>query len=355
MTLSVTRSDSECFRVAKADEHDGQTSLSLLECAIEELLFQTERVLQMPVPRGVLLGVDHVLTPEGRETLGLGDTQKRLVRAGYELCGAVPEAAGLPHMLPIFNPLNRIALLRYEGAPIRGSIAFVADEELDFDLRLRRPVQLTSYKAIRKLLEVSPDRDWICAGPEGLSGVVKLVPEHAFRVKFTGHGKWSLWHGSRALMDCALGIPSRPRARLRRQDLENRARALRPSVTTEQIHRIWKAVELAMDQAHGTMLVIAADAEAEAERLSGQALCIEPRPVSELPPTVGAVDGAVLVDWECTCFAIGAILDGIAGPDVGDPARGARYNSACRYVATRQEALCVVVSEDGDVDLVSQR
>ena len=50
-----------------------------------------------------------------------------------------------------------------------------------------------------------------------------------------------------------------------------------------------------------------------------------------------------------TCHAIGAILDGLA-TNHGDPTRGARFNSAMRYVAgSQQNCMTVVVSQDGGV------
>ena len=55
----------------------------------------------------------------------------------------------------------------------------------------------------------------------------------------------------------------------------------------------------------------------------------------------------MILSPEGICYAIGAILDGLA-TDEGDPSRGARYNSAVRYVKSSQvNCLAVVVSEDG--------
>jgi len=70
---------------------------------------------------------------------------------------------------------------------------------------------------------------------------------------------------------------------------------------------------------------------------------------------ITAIDGAVLIDPGNRCHAIGAILDGLAS-EAGDPSRGARYNSALRYVAASLHAcLAIVVSEDGMIDVVSPR
>ena len=64
------------------------------------------------------------------------------------------------------------------------------------------------------------------------------------------------------------------------------------------------------------------------------------------------MDGSLLIDPHGICHAVGVILDG-AAQGVGDPARGARYNSAIRYQSgATSPTVVVVVSEDGGVDLV---
>ena len=75
---------------------------------------------------------------------------------------------------------------------------------------------------------------------------------------------------------------------------------------------------------------------------------------SKLLKHLTPIDGAILIDPEGTCHAIGTILDGKATPK-GDPGRGARFNSAVRYVESswdKVRCFAVVVSEDGGVDFV---
>ncbi len=54
------------------------------------------------------------------------------------------------------------------------------------------------------------------------------------------------------------------------------------------------------------------------------------------------------------CYAIGVILDGrhnkLSGEDIS---RGARHNSAYRYVFEKKHnCVAIIISEDGDVTLV---
>ncbi len=121
--------------------------------------------------------------------------------------------------------------------------------------------------------------------------------------------------------------------------------------------RIWSVVEGAIDQRHGTTLVIADRAEDEAERLQVSATRVQPCLLdAPLAMAVTSIDGAVLIGLDGRCHAIGVIMDGMVS-DRGDPSRGSRYNSMLRYVDTTAErglarCLVLIVSEDGYVDTV---
>jgi hypothetical protein len=68
---------------------------------------------------------------------------------------------------------------------------------------------------------------------------------------------------------------------------------------------------------------------------------------------VTGIDGAVLVGPSGYCHAIGVILDGTASSE-GDRARGARYKSALKYLASAGQTPTVIllVSEDGMINLL---
>ena len=109
---------------------------------------------------------------------------------------------------------------------------------------------------------------------------------------------------------------------------------------------------MAEREKHGTLLIISSKASTEAQRLSGQGTPIDPTKMKpELLSCLTSIDGAIMLGVDGTCYAIGTILDGVACSS-GDPARGARYNSAVRYVEHTGNCLAVVVSEDGGVDFI---
>jgi hypothetical protein len=111
-------------------------------------------------------------------------------------------------------------------------------------------------------------------------------------------------------------------------------------------------VKAVLSQDHGALVVVAADAEAEAARLGSQATCIEPRVLSDLySRQASRIDGAILLDPQGACHAIGVVLDGQASV-AGDRSRGARFNSAIRYVVGTEGRLAVVASDDGTTNLL---
>jgi hypothetical protein len=154
-------------------------------------------------------------------------------------------------------------------------------------------------------------------------------------------------------MKVAYGIPQLPSFRLNEGDFRSTVRRIIPNIESDAIERLWSLVNAGMEQRHGTMIVVSQDADREAKRLKKQALRIDPVELTpDLVRRLSSIDGAILIDPNGVCHAIGVILDGLA-TDAGDPSRGARYNSAIRYISHVQSpTICLVVSEDGHVDIL---
>jgi hypothetical protein len=144
-----------------------------------------------------------------------------------------------------------------------------------------------------------------------------------------------------------------PAQRLSRPEFEDTANRLFAQSGGCDGGRLWELALACADAEHGTMLVVSEDARGEAARLSGQALVVkQAEVVGDLMRHITRIDGAVLVEPNGSLVAIGVILDGLAAT-AGDRARGARYNSALRYLAsTHHPTLIVLVSEDGMLDLM---
>ena len=167
------------------------------------------------------------------------------------------------------------------------------------------------------------------------------------------HYKWDLYYKNKLVMRVAFGVAQLPSVRLSEDVFRSHVRRIFLKIHGNAEERLWRIVEAAIEQRHGTMIVVSGAAAQEARRLKKQSLGIEPIELTrDLVRRLSGIDGAILIDPKGICHAIGVILDGMA-TDEGDPSRGARYNSAIRYIAsTRASTICLVVSEDGHVDVL---
>ena len=261
----------------------------------------------------------------------------------------------------LYDACNAISAMKYEGSIGKGKILLAEKEHANIkvSIPLSEPVEIDNYRSIRKLLEICSDNlnllcdsDYIY-GFGTTKGEYDLSKENLFSIKFLAQFSWELFHDKHSLMRVVNGQPELPKMRIEKSKFETDVSAVFPKLKSADLKRLWKLVEAAIEQKHGTMVVISSKAESEAQRLKNQATVIKPiKLIPQVMKAVTSIDGAVLIDPKATCFAIGVILDGTA-TQKGNPARGARYNSAIRYVDKEPESMAVVISEDGMVDLVS--
>jgi hypothetical protein len=262
----------------------------------------------------------------------------------------------------LLDRLNVISATEYEGRSSRGQIVIARPDHpaLRQKLRLSAPVPLREASYARKLLEIASDDLALLSDASHILGLGAASDydggaEDLFVIKFIGHHKWELWHKDTALMRVEYGVPGLSHPKLQREAFAAVLGRVLSSTPLEVEKRLWRIVEAAMTQKRGTMIVVSERAEQEAARLRGQGTLIEPVVLSdEMVRRVTAIDGAVLLDGEGRCHAIGVILDGRA-TEAGRPGRGARYNSALRYVSDASGAtMAIVVSEDGRVDMLPE-
>jgi len=264
----------------------------------------------------------------------------------------------------LYDQLDAISALRYEGAEGKGRLLLTDKDHtgVDAKLLLTTPVRIKSGRAARKLVEMATaDLDLLATPDGGIYGLGTTDPdydpaaERVFEVVFLKGNAWELRHDRVPLMRVIGGIPGLPSDPIQRSDVEALARRVLGHPDGLDLDALWASIEAARRQRHGTLLVVSTGAAEESARLAAQSTPIEPVALTPgLIHAVSAIDGAVLVDPAGTCHAVGVILDGLATTG-GDPGRGARFNSAHRYVATAQESfghrtLAIVVSEDGMVN-----
>jgi hypothetical protein len=343
--------------------HPGRSvvlSRSLVEALAFELLVECNRAL---------------LTVKDRDTyasLNL-EPSELACRAGKRLLDTALRSADYDYGSDgVYVALDSVAASVYEGGAPKGHLILAKRDHPDVErlVTLRREISLDrSGRGARKLLETASDDCAMLAAPPldqdywlsvyGLGRVgstYDLSTESVFHVRFIDRHRWSLAHGSRDLMLVKSGLPSLPKPPFSRSMLGRLLGQIFGGIQRKATEEICDLACQATEQRHGTMIVISSHAEAEAERLANQSTpVVEAKLTGGLLRQLSSIDGAMLLDTEARCHAIGVILDGMA-TDKGDSSRGARFNSAVRYCENRKEygqsALAIVVSEDGYVDLV---
>jgi DNA integrity scanning protein DisA with diadenylate cyclase activity len=291
-------------------------------------------------------------------------------RAGFWLMKGVESACKTEESELItenlFRPCNVISSLPYEGNEGRGEmiISTKGHPNIEVALELDAPLKPSNYRGIRKLLEMTSTGLNLLCDCSSIYGFGKLNhgpydedQEDLFTIQFTSHYQWKLFHTDEELMVVTYGIPNLPTKPINRDSFSGRLRALFKQVSDENVKDLSLVIQRAIQQKHGTMLVISDEAEKEAGRLRKQSTLIRPvRLIPELILPISSIDGAILIDPQNTCYAIGVILDGMAS-ERGSRARGARYNSAIRYLdyvkSLNRSCIIIVISEDGMVDLLA--
>lgn len=259
--------------------------------------------------------------------------------------------------------MDAVSALPYEGRTGVGTAVLAKSDHPDVDVAVafREPVSLQNTRAFRKALEMSGTdlhllSDGVTAyGLGSVASTYDVQSESLYTVKVVGRGSWELAHVDMPLLRSDYGIIRLPKERISGGFFVDTVERIFGDVVEAQ--RLWNLTVAAAEQQHGTMLVIHKDAAGEALRLAPQALAIEPRYLEATAlSSLTSIDGAVLVSPDGRCHAVGVILDGIAIPGAGDPARGARYNSAVRYHSAAGAGACVIVivSEDGMINLLPE-
>jgi hypothetical protein len=339
------KGDSREHRLPRVhSEERCETPISLLDAALTELLADCARALAVPSPENVARFEEH-------------STSEILRAAGSRLMEAPVWAGGnIEGIYGLFAACNGISSQRYEGAEGMGTLLISrrAHPNIRPTLALKKPVRLSEHRAARKLLEISAGGDSLLSDGSVIYGFGKTHGAYdqgaadMFKVRFTHHYGWELLHDEHRMMIVRYGEPRLPLQVIDERKFRGDVERIFPG--RPKLDRLLELANAACRQRHGTILIVATAAEAEAIRLANQATLIEPTELTgELLRSVSAIDGAVLIDPSGICYAIGVILDGLATPE-GDSARGARFNSCIRYLTGRSECLALIVSEDGSVE-----
>lgn len=297
----------------------------------------------------------------GTDTIGPEDVELFRVAAD-DFMNTISQVGGnIDGLYGLFDVCNTISSLRYEGGEGIGKmvIARRGHKNVRMILDLAEPIDMSNHRKVRKFLEVADKRSVIFSDSAYIFGLAELVghynptEESLFEIEFLQHYKWDVKHDGHTMMTVSYMQPQLPRERLDKQLFNNDIARIFSKIDKHDIEYLWELIEIAVQQQHGTMLVISDTAKIEARRLGKQSFALQPvRLNKEFFRKITAIDGAVLLDRKGVCHAIGVILDGKAS-EHGDSSRGARYNSAVRYMdGTKKPTMIVIVSEDGMIDII---
>ncbi|MFT3771974.1 MAG: diadenylate cyclase [Minicystis sp.] len=348
--IQVRREAYEALPRLRADERGpAHGVIGFADALVAQILRSAEEELAKPNPGKSIYWLDPDVLSRAAGTALLFE----VAVAGHEV--------GDAHAL--LDRLNVISATQYERRVGRGRIVVARPDHpaLRYKLRLAAPVPLGEPHWTRKLLEMASDGVALVSDSAHVLGLGSVSEEYdaaaedLFVVSFFDHYKWELAHAETVLMRVEYGTPGLPHPPLGRAAFHAAIARTFPDTPSDVDKRLWRIVETAMTQPHGTMIVVSERAAEEAVRLQSQGTRVEPVVLGDdMVRRVTSIDGAVLLDAEGRCHAVGVILDGRA-TEKGRPARGARYNSAERYVsAAGCPTIAVVVSEDGRVDVLPE-
>ena len=260
-----------------------------------------------------------------------------------------------------FDTCNYVSSLKYEGETSIGKLIVCNKGQhanLEVILKLATPIRLTEHRKFRKLLEAaSTDLSLFTDGSRVL-GLGKTKGHYDERnqnllvINFSESYKWELVHGSHTMLTVVHTNPVLSKSKIDKEIFDDLLKRTFLEISSDSLEKLWVIVNAATTQKHGALLIISNEAEEEAVRLSNQSTALTPTLLDEsLTRSVTSIDGATLLDSSGVCHSIGVILDGIAS-DKGTSERGARYNSAIRYVENKErKCVAIIISEDGMVDL----
>lgn len=225
---------------------------------------------------------------------------------------------------------------------------------------------LDNSRKIRKLLEMTSKEFGLVIERgffKSILGIANISAcESSIIIEFLNHMEWKIKEGRETIFHYKNGSYNIcPKIN---DNIKDRLKDNLPSCNEQQLDNIKSIIDEASKQKHGTMLLFTKHAKMEAKRLSECErgfMIAEKQLINDLSiiEKITSIDGALIIDMDCNCYAIGAILDGNAHKYVGSSERGARYNSACTYLANKTDEsdvyLAVVISEDGTIDILTNK
>ncbi len=251
----------------------------------------------------------------------------------------------------LFDALTTVAALPYEGKTCTARVHVGPEWKVrrSIEVELEGPIGTQSHRQFRKLAATAANVPLLTDGAQ-LLGFGEIPKElQPASVGFTGLSQWALSLGATQLMQVTAGLVRLPAHVLAPAEILARIHHVFPDAPHEASERLGELVDQLVSLRESGLLIITEQPQKFRNFKSSYAL--RPRALSaKRIRDLLRMDGAVVLDLDARLHAAGVILDGRAC-DAEDPSRGARFNSALRFVRDTP-CLAVVLSEDGMVDLL---
>ncbi len=322
----------------KDDYHGRHIEESFAQAIINTCLRRADGALYFPDP--------------GEGFIVLGDCIDIVRNSAARFVDGVTSALA-PHPNDLFRRASEVASLTYERSGAKGHLVITDPDNLANKLKVtfQNSVGLHETRSVRKLLELTDETNALLTDGQNIYGLGECIsaPDVA-RIAIEGPAKWLLSINGTVLMKVAYEHATLPKQILDKELFRDVAQR---TVGAVEVEGIWDIFQCALDNGHGTTIVVSEDPVSEIKRLGQEALAIKPEYLDRKDVArLGRIDGAIILGPDGRCYAFGVILDGLANSS-GDRARGARFNSSVRYQRTSEiGTMVIVISDDGTVDLI---
>lgn len=313
----------------------------------------------------LLHGVDSVLETRFVYPVKI-DADRLLHRAAEDMIGVVDAFYNDDEDLPtLYEDLNTIASLRYQGHPAPASLLLLPDgsDYADVSLAFTEPISLADHRSVHRVMEMAEHGESLLCSGGCVAGLGRLKKEereykNVYKIVFARHLQWQFRSAGTTVMIVTGGRPLPSPHSFEKTALERALLHEFSGYSGIDIPRLWEIVQDAIGQSRATTLVISDAAGGEALRLKGESFAIRPQMLSpRLLRLAASAGGAVMIGPDGICHAIGVGLDGMASEAAGG-ARSGRLHTAVRYQHSArrylgQRSVAVVISDEGAIDVIS--
>lgn len=264
---------------------------------------------------------------------------------------------------PVLDAILGVSKTREEGLWPQGNLVIIDPqyiEDMNFLLSFQEEEQpqLGNFKHVCKLLRtVEQTNNKLVSDGQAILGVSDdKLPEFSLSAEFCGsHGFLKVNQTQVCSFSDGSFSSTTHQEKLVEFEEVLFESSLSPSARSNIFKIVVSLVHYAQHQEHGCTLVI--DLNKKPVRISGQTLS---RPIDlcqpdmlELAKSLTRIDGALHIGADQHLYGFAHLLDG-RSVHYEDRARGARYNSALRFTAERDNIIVVVVSSDQPVSVIKE-